>query len=146
MFVSELPVSATNACCFVMPSSLSSSMSPVAVDDHHFVADILGQPQASVIVGFDDFHVKVVGCVLCRADGDAAASHDHHVAYAVVGVFAESVFQQRQVFALRCHVDDVVELDFIVSARDYRFLSPLDCHEVVGDASVEFHQPFADEG
>ena len=91
------------------------------------------EPVATVDVVIYNFYLHIIRHVLSGTDGDTASAHDHDVAYIGIILLAGYFPDIRNIFACSGEINNIVQFDNIVSARNDGFRSAFDGYHVVRD-------------
>ena len=70
---------------------------------------------------------------MCCTDCDAAAAHNHHIAYVGIFFLSGNFSDVRDVFPGSGEVYDIVQFDGIVSTGDNGFGAPFDGYYMIGN-------------
>ena len=105
----------------------------VSVDNHGLIIEQLCQAVTAVYVVIHNFYLHVIRYILCCTDCDAAAAHNHHIAYVGIFFLSGNFSDVRDVFPGSGEVYDIVQFDGIVSTGDNGFGAPFDGYYVIGN-------------
>ena len=104
----------------------------VPVDNHNLIVKKFCQAVATVQVIVYDLHLHIVGYILGGSHGNTASTHDHYVAYVGIIFLSGYLTYIRYILAGSGEVNDVMQFDYIVTARNQCFVAAFDGYYVIG--------------
>ena len=107
----------------------------VSVNDHYIIVNQFCQSVTTVEIAFDDFRPHIIRHVLCRPDSNTASSHDHYIADICIIFFSGNLADVWDIFLCRCEINNIIELDRVVTIRDNGFISSFDGNQMEGNIS-----------
>ena len=103
----------------------------VAVDNHCLVIQQFGQTVTAVQVVVHDFHLHIVGDILCGTHGDAASTHNHDIAYVGIIFFACYLADIWYELASSREINNIMQFHNIIAAGNQCFVTALDGHHMI---------------
>ena len=109
------------------------------MNHHHAVIHQLRQAVTTVTIALYNCQVHAIGHNVGRTNGNASASHNHHIAHIGILFLARNLAYVGDVFLGGHEIDDIILVNRIVTPGDNRLMPTLDGHHVVRDiGSTQF--------
>ena len=92
---------------------------------------------ASVDILLDNLDLHIVWCIHCRTDGDSTTTHNHHVTHIGIIFFTSYLANIRHIFSSGGEINNVVELELIVTTRNDGLVATFDGNNMIRNNSIE---------